>query len=165
MPNCDEDFGEEAIATLVKLMEDHRDDLAVIVAGYPVEMHRFVESNPGLRSRFTHYIDFPDYTVDELVLIFQRIAAEAEVELAPDLVAVLPALVREASGRANFGNARFVRSVFEQAFANMAERAVADDRIDRAEISTMIAADLPKPGEPSWTESRRRVGFRPPAEG
>ena len=161
----DEDFGEEAIATLVKLMEDHRDDLAVIVAGYPAEMHRFIESNPGLRSRFTHYVDFPDYTTDELVRIFVGIAAEAKVELAPDLVAALPGLIREAQGGANFGNARFVRSVFEQAFANMAERAVADDRIDAAEISTMIAGDLPKPGEPRWTETRRRIGFRPPSEG
>ena len=158
----DEDFGEEAIATLVKLMEDHRDDLAVIVAGYPAEMHRFIESNPGLRSRFTHYVDFPDYSADELVQIFRGIAAEARVDLAPDLLAALPGLVREAKDGANFGNARFVRSVFEQGFANMAERAVADDRIETAEISTMTAADLPRPGEPRWTETRRRIGFRPP---
>jgi Holliday junction resolvasome RuvABC ATP-dependent DNA helicase subunit len=158
----DEDFGEEAIATLVKLMEDHRDDLAVIVAGYPAEMHRFIDSNPGLRSRFTHYVDFPDYSADELVEIFRGIAAEARVELAPDLLVALPGLVRQAKDGANFGNARFVRSVFEQGYANMAERAVADDRIDPTEISLMIAADLPRPGEPRWTETRRRIGFRPP---
>ncbi len=75
------EFGAEAIAELVKLMEDHRDDLAVIVAGYPEEMKRFIDSNPGLRSRFTHYIDFPDYTPAELVEVFQGFAAAAKVAL------------------------------------------------------------------------------------
>ena len=75
------EFGAEAVAMLVKLMEDHRHDLAVIVAGYPDEMRQFIDSNPGLRSRFTHYIDFPDYTAAELVEVFQGFAAEAKVGL------------------------------------------------------------------------------------
>ena len=75
------EFGAEAIAMLVKLMEDHRDDLAVIVAGYPEEMRQFIDSNPGLRSRFTHYIDFPDYSAAELVLVFEGFAAAAKVRL------------------------------------------------------------------------------------
>ena len=77
------EFGAEAIAMLVKLMEDHRDDLAVIVAGYPDEMRQFIDSNPGLRSRFTHYIDFPDYSPAELVQVFEGFAATAKVGIGP----------------------------------------------------------------------------------
>ena len=77
------DFGAEAIATLVKLMEDHRDDLVVIVAGYPDEMRTFIDSNPGLRSRFTTYVEFDDYSVVELIQIFGDMAARAKVDLGP----------------------------------------------------------------------------------
>jgi Holliday junction resolvasome RuvABC ATP-dependent DNA helicase subunit len=156
-----EDFGEEAIATLVKQMEDHRADLAVIVAGYPDEMRTFVDANPGLRSRFTHYVEFPDYSVAELVRIFESIAAQAKVALAPDLVAALPALVATARSGPNFGNARFVRTVFELAYANMAQRAVADDRIDPSEIAALVAADLPPTDDAHWTD-HRHIGFRAP---
>jgi hypothetical protein len=142
-------------------MEDERDDLAVIVAGYPDEMRRFIESNPGLRSRFTHYVEFPDYTTEELVAIFRSIAAQARVELAPDVVPALPELIAQARRAPNFGNARFVRSVFELAFANMAQRALEDDRIDPSELGAMIAADLPPAEDARWTD-RRRIGFRAP---
>jgi SpoVK/Ycf46/Vps4 family AAA+-type ATPase len=156
-----QDFGEEAVAELVKLMEDHRDDLVVIVAGYTEKMREFIDSNPGLRSRFTHYVDFPDYSAAELVLIFERFAALAKVELAPDAAAALPGLIARARGRENFGNARYVRSVFEIAFANMAQRAVADELIEASELGSMIAADLPGPDAgPGVT--RRRIGFRNP---
>jgi AAA+ superfamily predicted ATPase len=156
-----QDFGEEAVATLVKLMEDHRDDLAVIVAGYPAEMRTFIDSNPGLRSRFTHYVDFPDYATDELVQIFGAIAAQAKVELAPDVVDALPGLVTRAQARENFGNARWVRSLFERSFANMAQRAVADERIEPAELGLMTAADLPAPDDDRWA-AQRHIGFRSP---
>jgi len=156
-----QDFGEEAVATLVKLMEDHRDDLVVIVAGYPDEMRTFIDSNPGLRSRFTHYVDFPDYSTDELVRIFGAIAAQSRVELAPDVLAALPSLVAMAKAHENFGNARYIRSLFELSFANMAQRALADERIDPAEIGTLIAADLPAPDDEGWS-AQRPIGFRRP---
>jgi SpoVK/Ycf46/Vps4 family AAA+-type ATPase len=156
-----QDFGEEAVATLVKMMEDHRDDLAVIVAGYPEEMRTFIGSNPGLRSRFTHYVDFPDYSADELVAIFVAIAGQAKVELAPDVLEALPALVKAAQARENFGNARWVRSLFELSFANMAQRAVADERIETGELGLLTAADLPAPEDDRWA-LRRRIGFRTP---
>lgn len=152
------DFGDEAIATLVKLMEDHRDNLAVIVAGYPDEMREFIDSNPGLRSRFTHYVDFPDYTAAELVLIFEGFAAGAKIELTPAAKELLPGLFARAQGAENFGNARFARSVFELAYANMAQRALDDGTIDDAELATMDAVDIPPMDEPQ-AGSHRRIGF------
>lgn len=152
------DFGDEAIATLVKLMEDHRDDLAVIVAGYPDEMREFINSNPGLRSRFTHYVEFPDYTTDELTQIFESIAAQAQVQLTPAAKSSLPVLFAMAQGGDNFGNARYVRTAFELAYANMAQRALEDDRIDDDELGTMDVTDLPALDNVRLT-AHRRIGF------
>ena len=129
---------------LVKLMEDHRDDLAVIVAGYPDEMRTFIDSNPGLRSRFTHYIDFPDYSPAELVQVFEGFAATAKVGLGDGRRRSASAhLFLAASDIGNFGNARYARSIFEQAYANMASRAVADGTIERSEAGELTVADLP----------------------
>jgi hypothetical protein len=153
------EFGAEAIAMLVKLMEDHRDNLAVIVAGYPVEMRQFIDSNPGLRSRFTHYIDFPDYSPAELVQVFQGFAAAAKVRLGDGVDERLAHLFLAASDIGNFGNARYARSIFEQAYANMASRAVADGTIKPDEGDELIVADLP-PDDP-FHMAAHRIGFQP----
>ena len=139
-------------------MEDHRDDLAVIVAGYPDEMREFIDSNPGLRSRFTHYVDFPDYTTDELVQIFESIAAQTQVILTPAAKSTLPVLFAMAQEGDNFGNARYVRSAFELAYANMAQRALEDDQIDDDELGTMDVTDLPALDHARLT-AHRRIGF------
>ena len=95
-----EDFGGEAVATLVKLMEDHRDNLAVIVAGYRDEIWDFIHTNPGLRSRFTRYIDFPDFTADEMTQIFGIMAAPAKVQVGDDVRArVQQVLTRSSRSR------------------------------------------------------------------
>jgi SpoVK/Ycf46/Vps4 family AAA+-type ATPase len=83
------DFGREAIDTLVKFMEDHRDDLAVVAAGYPAEMDQLIDTNPGLRSRFTRTLHFEDYTDDELVQIFERLGARAHYQPTPEAVVQL----------------------------------------------------------------------------
>ncbi len=153
------EFGAEAVAMLVKLMEDHRDDLAVIVAGYPEEMRRFIDSNPGLRSRFTHYIDFPDYTAPELVQVFEGFAGVAKVRLGSGVRERLGHLFLAALEIGNFGNARYARSLFEQSYANMATRAVADGLIDRSEVDELLVADLP-PDDP-FTTATHKIGFRP----
>ncbi len=153
------DFGDEAVATLVKMMEDHRANLAVIVAGYRDEMWQFIRSNPGLRSRFTRYIDFPNYTPDELVSIFTHMAADVQVEIGDGVEAAVRALLAQAVRVDDFGNARWIRSLFEQAYANMAARAVADGTIDEAEMSRLEAADIPLV-DASAGEAVRHIGFR-----
>lgn len=118
------DFGSEAIETLLKLMEDNRDDLVVIVAGYENEMRGFLRSNPGLNSRFSRQLLFRDYSADELVEIFQAMAAKAHYELSPDAEATLVQVVSDIwTHRAeNFANAREVRNLFERAISAQANR-------------------------------------------
>jgi Cdc6-like AAA superfamily ATPase len=157
------DFGNEAIAMLVQLMEEHRRDFAVIAAGYPEEMKRFIDSNPGLRSRFTTYIDFPDYDVNDLVRIFESIAAVAKVRIGPGVSDAVRHLFAEKIDDPNFGNARYARSIFEDGYANMAARVYADGRIDRSEIEDLIAADIPTSDDHRFLE-HHRLGFASPTE-
>jgi SpoVK/Ycf46/Vps4 family AAA+-type ATPase len=142
------DFGHEAVAELLKLMEEHRSDLVVIVAGYDAEMERFLKFNPGLESRFPKALRFPDYTDDELATIFESMAAEAGFALADGVLAALRRrLAAEARG-ASFGNARLVRNVLEEAISRQAQRITAADdarpgEVDPAEVRTLRPQDLP----------------------
>ncbi len=116
------DFGREAIDTLVKFMEDHRDDMAVVVAGYPTEMGELIATNPGLESRFARTLEFPDYTSDELVAIFELISNKKRYHLTDQARARLVEVIdAEPRGR-GFGNARFTRNVFEQGISMQAMR-------------------------------------------
>jgi hypothetical protein len=153
-----QDFGGEAVATLVKMMEDHRADLAVIVAGYKEPMWTFIRSNPGLRSRFTRYIEFPNYSADELAQIFVTMAVQAKVRTDDAVRERVIQVLAVAGGIEDFGNARYVRTLFEQAYANMAARAVADDRIEAGELDAMVPADIPDAETPSGGRTHR-IGF------
>jgi len=119
------DFGREAIDTLVKLVEDHRDDVVVIVAGYPEEMATFVDSNPGLRSRFPRTIHFPDYTDDELVAIFKLLCKSGGYTVPADTEAALCEWFAGQPRTKGFGNGRLARNLFEAAMARQASRIVA----------------------------------------
>ncbi|MER6668550.1 right-handed parallel beta-helix repeat-containing protein [Amycolatopsis japonica] len=116
------DFGQEAIDTLVPMMEEHRDEVAVIVAGYTGEMVDFLAANPGLASRFGKTIEFENYSPAELLSIFGRMAAAGDFELDPDADPVLTDYFRLISGDANFGNARDARRLFEEARKAQAQR-------------------------------------------
>lgn len=159
-PTHASDYGAEAIATLVKAMEDHRAELAVIFAGYSEEMQRFLRSNPGLRSRLKTFIDFPDYTPDELVQIFAGFADTTGLEVDGETLEKAGDLFRKAVKRPDFGNGRFARSLFEQAYARMALRASEDGDVELSELTALEPEDLVW-NEPDVEVTRRRIGFGP----
>ena len=139
-----QDYGQEAIATLLKRMEDDRDRLIVIVAGYPDEMKKFIDANPGLQSRFTRYINFPDYTVPELADIFRMYARRSHYELSPEfdrhLNGCMAYLTRERDK--NFGNGRFVRNLFEKAVERQATRLANTPNRTEAMLKTLEISDI-----------------------
>jgi stage V sporulation protein K len=149
-----EDFGSEAIETLLKRMEDERERLIVIVAGYTKPMEQFIASNPGLESRFTNYLSFPDYQPDELVEIFHRMAAHSGLICAPDADMKARDICSQlyAARNEQFGNARDMRNLFEAAVRNQSTRLVAAGSYDREALITLLPEDLPahfEPGIPS----------------
>ena len=141
----EQDFGREAIDTIVKFMEDHRADLAVIAAGYPAEMATLIDTNPGLKSRFTRTISFPDYSTDELVEIFGRMSDETRYHLDQTARSALVKVIEAEPRTRGFGNARFVRNVFEEAVGRQAERLGAVEQPTEEQLTTLTAADIADP--------------------
>jgi ATPases of the AAA+ class len=137
-----DDFGKEAIDTLVKEMEDHRDALLVIVAGYPEPMRRFITSNPGLESRFRLTLSFDDYSDDDLVEIFGRIAAAADFTPTDPTIARLREILAETPRTEGFGNGRFIRTLFESAVVRQAWRLRDVEQPDVAALRELRPEDL-----------------------
>jgi len=143
------DFGREAIETLLKLMEDHRDDLIVIVAGYTDPMERFITSNPGLESRFNRYFFFPDYNSEELYDIFDMMCKKSEYILtgdAKDFAREYFSMIYETRDE-NFGNARHVRNFFENIVTVHSDRVSTLDDHTRDDLTMVIREDLTKAAE------------------
>ena len=138
------DYGQEAISTILKRMEDYRDRLVVIVAGYKDEMQRFIDSNPGLQSRFNRYIDFPDYSSGELTDIFKMYMKKNQYTLAPDAEEYLKEQFEYAVAHKdrNFGNARFARNVFEKSIQQQANRLAGQTNLDKGRLSELTIEDL-----------------------
>lgn len=136
------DFGQEAIATLVKLMEDHRDDVVVIVAGYPGEMETFIDSNPGLDSRFTRTLHFDDYSSDHLVRIVEHHAALHQYALTPDATHALVQRFDATPRDRRFGNGRAARQVFQAMTERQAFRIAGLAEPAQADLTSLTSADL-----------------------
>lgn len=140
----DDTFGQEAIDTILKAMEDHRDDFVVIVAGYTGPMEYFINSNPGLKSRFNKYIEFPDYTLEELEKIFYQNCERYDYVVAEEAKDPIRAMIisRKATKIENFANAREVRNMFEEIITNQARRVAKMENPAHEEIVTITLADL-----------------------
>ena len=149
-------FGDEAISTLVKAMEDYRENLAIIVAGYKEPMKQFIESNQGLKSRFQNYIHFNDYSSQELLSIFQELCHSHQMEI--DQLAKVDLLkhIEAAKPQGDQGNARYIRNLFEKMYLNMSHRAAEDGNIDLHEILKFDSRDIP-----SVEVRKQTIGFAP----
>lgn len=138
------DYGREAIATLLKRMEDERDRLVVILAGYTNEIEQFINSNPGLRSRFNRYVHFDDYTEEELFQIFILQAQKYDYHLDDEAKGALRSLLHEKveNRQKDFGNARYVRNLFESVIENQAVRLSSNKETDKESLAIITKADI-----------------------
>ena len=125
-------------------MEDDRDRLVVILAGYTADMKRFIDSNPGLQSRFNRYIEFPDYTAEELLQIFEVNMRKYDYHFGEGAKEVLQQFLENAVANkdANFGNGRFVRNVFEKALERQANRLASESSLTTERLSAIEKEDL-----------------------
>lgn len=138
-------FGDEAISTLVKAMEDQRDSLAIIVAGYHEPMQEFISSNQGLKSRFQNTIPFADYKTSELLEIFKVISSGYKISLTDDVLKAVEKYFDEVKPSGDMGNARYVRNLFEKMYLNLSTRAAADGNIELHELVEFEVTDIPAP--------------------
>ncbi|WP_248404370.1 AAA family ATPase [Butyrivibrio fibrisolvens] len=140
----DDAFGQEAIDTILKAMEDHRDDLVVIVAGYTEPMEKFINSNPGLKSRFNKYIEFPDYTIDELMDIFDMNCKKYDYVIEDDTKQHVKELIsqRKLASNGNFANAREIRNLFEEIITNQASRIAGIEDLKPEDMMKITNDDL-----------------------
>ncbi|MCX5135007.1 right-handed parallel beta-helix repeat-containing protein [Streptomyces sp. NBC_00340] len=144
------DFGQEAVESLMKLMEDHRDEIVVIAAGYSEHMDRFLASNPGMASRFARTVEFPNYAPDELVTIVRGLCAKHYYELSDDALEALSRYFEDVPKGPTFGNGRVARQVFESMISTQASRLAAQAPEHDSDLSRLTAADVtPVPQAPT----------------
>lgn len=136
-------YGKEAVATLLKRMEDDRDRLVVILAGYTDNMKQFISTNPGLESRFNRYIDFPDYSEEELLQIFMSMVKKYDYVLSDETILKIKEAIHQnvENKDKQFGNARFIRNMFEKILANQANRLAKDSKLDAQNLRCITIDD------------------------
>ena len=137
----DNDFGQEAIDTLLKAMEDYREDLVVIVAGYDDLMQNFIESNPGLKSRFNRYIHFEDYYAEEMMQIFEGLCDKNQYQITEEAKNKVKSYFEEVPSKV-IGNGRGVRNIFEKTVTYQAKRIAKSKEKDSENISTIVFDDI-----------------------
>lgn len=154
----DGSFGDEAINTIVQEMENHRDDVVVIFAGYPDKMEGFLQKNPGLRSRIAFHVPFDDYDTESLCEITKLIAKQKGLSMTEDACDKLTSIFEKARAESDFGNGRYVRNVIEKAKMAQASRFLDMDfdTVKRADVITICAGDIEKP---QTVREIRRIGF------
>ena len=144
-PENERDYGQEAIEILLQVMENNRDDLVVILAGYGDRMETFFQSNPGLRSRIAHHLDFPDYGQDELLAIAKLMLAERNYQLGAGAEACLKEYIVRRMARPQFANARSIRNALDRARFRQASRlfdSMDGERISKEDLMTISVADI-----------------------
>ena len=151
-------FEYEAIATLIKEMEDHRNEICIILAGYTEEMNNLIKLNPGFESRIQFTINFPDYNEEELIEIFKGLCKKEKYKLSDNCMEILEVNFRKAKQEANFGNGRYVRNLFEKAKFEQADRIIqsgskSKNTINKGDIEKAIQAIKVK------EKPVRRIGF------
>ncbi|MCR5339110.1 MAG: AAA family ATPase [Lachnospiraceae bacterium] len=155
-------FGDEAITTIVQQMENHRDDVIVIFAGYPEPMKKFVERNPGMTSRIAFQVHFDDYSLEELCQITTLMATEKGIVLSDEAMEKLRGIYKKAMQKEDYGNGRFVRKILEEAEMNMSQRLIAldldDESITEQLVTTVEACDISEPKEDK-KDVTSRFGF------
>ena len=142
--SAENDYGQEAIDTLLKRMEDDRDRLVVIIAGYTDEIKKFVNSNPGLSSRFNRYIEFPDYSEDELAQIFRGLLAKYDYKMGEAATLAMKQCIATAvrNKDSRFGNGRYVRNLFEKVIEKQANRLAAAPDLGKVDVSYLTVSDF-----------------------
>ena len=154
-------FGDEAINTIVQMMENQRDDTIVIFAGYPDKMKAFLDKNPGLRSRIAFHVSFDDYKENELMEILNLMAHDDKMEFDHSVESKVREILSQAINEKDFGNGRFVRNIYERARMRQASRLVRmkSNEIDNATLKTLIADDFIMPDELANKTTYRSIGF------
>lgn len=153
-------YGDEAINTIVQEMENNRENMVVIFAGYPDKMEEFLNRNPGLRSRIAFHVPFPDYDTDELAAIAELIAQKMNLHFTPESHSRFCKILEAARNSEDFGNGRYVRNLLEQARMEQASRIVQMDyeEVTEETLNTLTAEDIPSLGVPH-TEEKHCIGF------
>ena len=151
------DYGQEAIEILLQVMENQREDLVVILAGYTDRMDKFFESNPGFRSRIAHHIDFPDYSSDELLRIAETMLSKQNYSFDAEGRAIMADYIERRRQQPHFANARSIRNALDRARLRQANRLFETSKgpLDADALSTITAADI----------GSSRVFSMPPVEG